>query len=97
LSAPDVCPAYNFYFFDARRMEQEGAFYADAVGGDAPHGEVGVHSPLAQANDRTLKDLYSFAIALDNTRVYFDSIAWVQFGNIWIGFYLTFQGFDQVH
>jgi hypothetical protein len=72
-------------------MQQERALYADAVGGDPTHGEVGACSAPMYAGDDTLENLHSLALTLDNARVHLDRVTWVQLGYIQIGFQLTFQ------
>jgi len=67
-------------------VERESTLHAYTVGSDASHGEAGARSIPMHTDDSALKGLHSLALTLYNAQVYFDGIARVQLGDIWIGF-----------
>jgi len=77
LRAAGMGPADNLDFFRARRMDEEGALYADAIGRDAPHCKVGVDAASPKPNDSSLKDLHALTVAFHDATVDTDGIAWV--------------------
>ena len=77
LRAAGMGPADNLDFFRARRMDEEGALYADAIGRDAPHCKVGVDAASAKPNDGSLKDLHALTVAFDDATMDTDGIAGV--------------------
>jgi hypothetical protein len=56
--------------FEARRVERKGSLNANAMGGDAPYGKVGVGaSAPAHAHHGSAHQLNSFPLALDDTEM----------------------------
>jgi hypothetical protein len=70
-----MCSSYYLDFLNARRMQQESAFYTNAVGSDAPYGEVGAGPFTPQPNNGASENLYALPITFDDTCMYPDSVA----------------------
>jgi hypothetical protein len=85
-------PQY-FDFFQAGRLEKKRAFYADPVGGNAPHGKVAVDTLAPDAYHDALKHLDTLAVALDNARVHAHSVSGPDLGNVRVGFHVL----DRLH
>src|SRR5690606_18843107 len=75
LGAPHLAAAHHLDLLDARRIDQERSLDADAVRGDAAHGEVLVHTAGAAADDHALEDLDSLAISFDDLRMHANGVA----------------------
>src|SRR6185369_14862669 len=82
LSAAHLGIAENFHFVDARRAQQEGALHADAMGGQAPHGEVGIVAALAHADDDALEFLDALFVAFDDAQMHADVVPRLHGGDL---------------
>jgi len=66
---------------DAWGVNQKGSLDPDAMGSDAPNGEVLIDTASATANDDAFEDLDALARTLDDLRVYPNGIACAELRN----------------
>jgi len=81
-SAANFAVAFDHHFINTRRARQEGALNADAVAGDAAHGERGGRTAAVHVKHSAFKFLDALAVAFANLHMNADSIAWFQVWNI---------------
>ena len=66
-------------------MQQEGPFYAHAMGGNPAHGEVPVGAAVAQSDHNPLENLHALALSFHNTNVNAHDVTRTELRNVWIG------------
>src|SRR5574341_947560 len=74
----------HHHLLQARGAHEEGALHTYAIAGDAAHGEIGIVTRIAHADDRPLELLGALVIALFDADKDFDHIPGVQLGDILI-------------
>ena len=80
----DLGVPINDDFLDPGGAHQEGAFHADAVAGDTPHGEGGVICTATDVEQGAFKDLDPFPVTLFDLEVDADRVAGGQFRDVLI-------------
>lgn len=77
LGSPGLAASDRLDIDDVRRVQGKDPFDALVIG-ESPNGEVFVNAPAFACNDRAGKYLLSFFVALFNTAVNLDDIAYLE-------------------
>ena len=82
LRPADMGAAVHDDLFDPGRAHQEGALDADAVAGDAPHGEISIVAAAPHAQHCTPKFLGALGIAFLDAQEHADRVARLEAGDV---------------
>ena len=95
LSAACVSAAHDLYFFDAGRAHQEGTLNTNAMRRGTSNRKAGIVATPFDADHRTGKHLDTFAVTLDDERMYAHAVAGAKI-NRDVRIILGLKSFDQI-